>query len=114
MRLCVNFYTYIKLKHNGIWGWSIYGSNGWDNYGKVSYRFWEICSKITDLQGSTLSGHHMTTGFSPCELPWWEKILTTEIQLLENQVHGCVHHCELPYWLKLKPVTATTKNWLVQ
>ena len=27
--------------------------------------FWEICSKNTGLQGSTLSGPHMTMGFGP-------------------------------------------------
>ena len=34
----------VTLKHNGIWGWGIYGLdgwgiydlNGWDSYGKVS------------------------------------------------------------------------------
>ena len=31
--------------------------------------FWEICSKNTGLQGSALSSHHMTTGFSLFELP---------------------------------------------
>ena len=30
--------------------------------GAVSYCFWEICSKNTGLQGSTLSGPRMTTG----------------------------------------------------
>ena len=77
----------VKLKHNGIWGWGIYGLdgmghlcrlngwgiyglNGWGSYGKVSYCFFgEICSKITGLQGSTLSGPRMTTGFGPFELP---------------------------------------------
>ena len=54
--------------------------------GAVSYCFWEICSKKnknkkikikkiknknknTGLQGSTLSGPRMTTGFGPFELP---------------------------------------------
>ena len=37
--------------------------------GAVSYCFWEICSKNTGLQGSTLSGPRMTTGFGPFELP---------------------------------------------
>ena len=42
--------------------------------GAVSYCFWEICSKkeekiSTSLQGSTLSGPRMTTGFGPFELP---------------------------------------------
>ena len=71
----------MKLKHNGIWGWGIYGlngwgiygiygSNGWDSYGKVSYCFLgDMLKKTTGLQGSTLSGHRMTTGFSPFELP---------------------------------------------
>ena len=31
--------------------------------------FWEICSKNTGLQGSTLSGPRMTMGFGPFELP---------------------------------------------
>ena len=26
----------VKLKHNGIWEWGIYGLNGWGTYGKVS------------------------------------------------------------------------------
>ena len=30
--------------------------------GAVSF-LWEVCSKNTGLQGSTLSGPHMTTGF---------------------------------------------------
>ena len=42
----------------------------------VSYCFWEICSKNTGLQGSTLSGHRMTTGFGPFELPNPESYLT--------------------------------------
>ena len=34
--------------------------------GAVSYCFWQICSKKnTGLQGSTLSGPRMTTGFGP-------------------------------------------------
>ena len=33
-----------------------------------SYCLWDICSKNPDLQGSTLSGHCMNTGFSPTEL----------------------------------------------
>ena len=61
----------VKLKHNGIWecgvyglnGWGVYGSNVCASYGKVIYCFWEIYSKSTGLQGSTLSGHRMTTGF---------------------------------------------------
>ena len=50
-------------------GWGIYGLNGWGSYGKVSCCFWEICSKNTGLQGSTLSDPRMTTGFIPFELP---------------------------------------------
>ena len=34
-----------------------------------SYCLWDICLKNPDLQGSTLSGHCMTTAFSPIELP---------------------------------------------
>ena len=55
-------------------GWGIYGLNGWDIYdlngwgimvGHLwlkwgSYCFREVCSKNAGLQGSTLSGPHMT------------------------------------------------------
>ena len=53
-------------------GWGIYGLNGcgiYDLNGWGGYCFWEICSKNTGLQGSTLSGPRMTTGFGPFELP---------------------------------------------
>ena len=43
-------------------GWGIYGSNGWG-----SYLFQEML-KNTGLQGSTLSGPCMTTGFGLFEL----------------------------------------------
>ena len=37
----------------------------WSTRGKVSYWFWWIyAQKNTGLQGSTLSIHHMTMGFS--------------------------------------------------
>ena len=37
---------------------------------KSAIPFWEICTKKnTGLQGSTLSGHCMTTGFSPFKHP---------------------------------------------
>ena len=84
---CENFHTYIKcevktwwdmgmwqlwqwvghlwLKWVGHLWWSIYDLNGWGNYGKVSW----YAQKNTGLQGSIISGHHMTTGFSPFELP---------------------------------------------
>ena len=65
----------------GVNGWGIYGLNGCGIYDKLvghlwlkwmgrfnSYCFWEICSKNTGLQGSTLSGPRMTTGFGPFEL----------------------------------------------
>ena len=72
--LCENF-THtknLKLKHNGIWGWAIYGLIGWgfmSQIGGAVIVFWELCSKQTGLQGSTLSSHHMTSGFGPFELP---------------------------------------------
>ena len=44
------------------------GIYGWGNNGKLLFRL-EIFSKNAGLQGSTLSNHHMTTGFSPFELP---------------------------------------------
>ena len=82
----------MKLKHDGIWEWGIYGLdgmghlwlkwvgiydlNGWDSYGKVSDCFLrEICSKNTDLQGTTLSGPCMAMGFGPFELPTLINIL---------------------------------------
>ena len=50
-----------RLGIHGLNGWGIYNLNGrgiyGSNDGKVSYCFWEICSKITDLQVSTLSSH---------------------------------------------------------
>ena len=51
-----------------------YGLNGWGSYDKVSCFFiWKNAhKKIAGLQGSTLSGHHMTTGFCPFELPTCE------------------------------------------
>ena len=53
----------------GLNGWGIYGSNRWDSYGKVSYIFGGDMLKKHLSQGSTLSGHCMTMGFSPFELP---------------------------------------------
>ena len=60
----------------GLKGWGIYdkwvghlGLNGWGSYGKVSCRFLGDMLKNTGLQGSTLSGLRMTTGFGPFELP---------------------------------------------
>ena len=49
-------------------GWDTYGLNGWGSNGKLLFHL-EVCSKSAGLQGSTLSGHHMTTGFGPFELP---------------------------------------------
>ena len=49
-------------------GRSIYGSNRWGSYGKVSYCFRRYAQKHWS-SGSTLSGHCMTTGFGPFELP---------------------------------------------
>ena len=50
--------------------WGIYGLNGWDSYGKLSIFLLKYAQKINaGLQGSTLSGHCITTGFGPFELP---------------------------------------------
>ena len=49
-------------------GMGIYGSNGWGSYGKELLFMGDMLKKA-DLQGSTLSGHCMTTGFGPFELP---------------------------------------------
>ena len=51
----------------GLIGWGIYGSDGWGSYGKVSYCFLGDTLKNTGLQGSTLSGQHMTMDFGPFE-----------------------------------------------
>ena len=37
--------------------------------GAVVIFLWDVCSKNTGLQRSTLSGPHMTRGFGPFELP---------------------------------------------
>ena len=51
------------LMGGALWyGLGTYGLNGWGSYDKVSCCF-------AGLQGSTLSDHRMTTGFSPFELP---------------------------------------------
>ena len=47
-------------------GWGIYGSNGWG--GQLLF-LGDMLKINTGLQGSTLSGPHMTTGFGPFELP---------------------------------------------
>ena len=52
--------------------------------GAVSYCFWEICSKNTGLQGSTLSGPRMTTGFGPFELP------TKRVHGTGSEIHAVV------------------------
>ena len=47
-------------------------TNGWGSYGKVffgRYAQKKNTKKSTGLQGSTLSGPRMTTGFGPFELP---------------------------------------------
>ena len=28
----VKIFAHTQIKHNGIWGWGIYGLNGWDIY----------------------------------------------------------------------------------
>ena len=38
-----------KVKHNGIWGWGIYSLNGWGRYGKISFCFQEICSRLSSF-----------------------------------------------------------------
>ena len=57
----------IMVGHLWLNGWGSYGLNGWGSC-KLLFRL-EICSKNAGLQGSTLSSHRMTTGFSPFELP---------------------------------------------
>ena len=56
--------------HLDLNGWDIYSLDGWGSYGKVSYCFLGdmLKKKNTGLQGSTLSSHRMTMGFSPFEL----------------------------------------------
>ena len=81
----------MKLKHNGRWGWGIYGLNGWSIYDLSGWgiydlngwgiydlymsgafmaqmlviTFREICSKSTGRQESTFFDPRMTTGFGP-------------------------------------------------
>ena len=74
-----NFHTYyllrLKLKLDGIWGWDIHDLNGWDIYGLDGWGsysklgFWGGGDMLKTLEVSTLSGHCMTTGFGPFELP---------------------------------------------
>ena len=52
----------------GIYGWDIYASNGWGSYGKELLFLEDMLKTPPELQGSTLSSHHMTTGFSSIEL----------------------------------------------
>ena len=87
----VKICTQCEVKHNGDMGmghlWLIWVGNLWLNgWGIYDLRVWlwlkwvgqlwqskllfrlEICSKNAGLQGSTLSYHCMTTGFSPLAL----------------------------------------------
>ena len=107
----------MKLKHRGRWGWGIYGLNGWGIYdlngcgiydlngwghlwlkwmGRLVTVFGRYAQKKnTGLQGSTLSGPRMTTGFGPFEL--WSFKLCCEILLLLNVAESdmdCVFYVE--------------------
>ena len=63
-------FCHLMAGHLSLNGWGTYGLNGWGSYDKVSCFFiWKYAQKIACLQGSTLSNHRMTTGFSPFELP---------------------------------------------
>ena len=52
-------------------GWSIHGSNGWGSYVWQSELLFlgDILKKNDGLQGNTLSGPRITTGFGPFETP---------------------------------------------
>ena len=55
----------------GLMGWVFrtYGVahlNGWDSHGKLLFSFGKML-RNAGLQGNTLSGHHMTTGFGTFE-----------------------------------------------
>ena len=51
----------------GFMRWSICNSNEWGSYCKVRYCF--LQDMLKKKQVSTLSSHHLTTGFDPFELP---------------------------------------------
>ena len=81
----------VKLKHNGIWGWGIYGLDGWGIYGLDGWGIYDLngwgiydsngwSSKLLFLgdvlkkltlvfRGVPYSSPHMTKGFGPFELP---------------------------------------------
>ena len=65
--------------------------------GAVSYCFWDMLkkkkiNKNTGLQGSTLSGPRMTTGFGPFELP---TRVYNECSVSESKLElvSVVYHC---------------------
>ena len=107
----------VKLKHNGIWGWGIYGLNGWGiyglngwgSYGKASYRFlWDMLKNNTGLQGSTLSGHRMIMGFGPFELPTRDKTMCqTHITNVRHRLCGKIHQALSLQFCILQVI----KNW---
>ena len=59
--------------HLDLNGWDMYSLDGWGSYGELF--FGRYAQKNTGLQGSTPSGHRMTTGFGPFELPELRKNL---------------------------------------
>ena len=56
----------MKLHIIGIWEWGMYGLMGGALWLKWVGQSLQVNA---GLQGSTLSDHHMTTGFGPFEVP---------------------------------------------
>ena len=60
-----------------VWLWLKWVGHLWQS--KLLFRL-EICSKNAGVQESTLSGHHMTTGFGPFELhSWFEREVVSRL-----------------------------------
>ena len=63
-----------EVKHRDM-GMGRLWLNGWDSYGKLLFPLEIQCMvKNAGLQGSTLSGHRMTTGFGPDLWPTTERV----------------------------------------
>ena len=69
MMIKISTYKSVKVKHDGIRGWGVYGLNGWGSYGKVSCCFWEIYSKEPWSSGEYPFWSSHDHGFGPFELP---------------------------------------------
>ena len=72
----------------------------------MSYYFWGDRLKTTGLQGSSLSNHHMTTGFGPFKTHYF-------VSLSGNHEVSCVGNINSKMYIVLqqqRPKYATTTN----